>query len=219
MLTSFCVTFPQHAKGIFNCALALLQGQLRPRDLPVSLHLAPEELRIHTVYCWLSITRGELCSRTRPECSLQVFYNLHTHRHFGHTMLCEPPRCDTLTVFIQFHLLSLQFNLSVLDLLEVQPLCSAKLNVSMLPCRSLAHFYHLKNVLNVSRREFTWEFIDVRRVSEFQSFLSVCRMCAPARTFPPRDKLGTYKHMCLSAAWYPGAGLLLATLSHYSRCC
>lgn len=51
-------------------------------------------------------------------------------------------------------------------------------------------FIFSKNVWNISTQEFTWEFIDVRRVAEFQTFLSVCRMCAPTRTFLPSGQAG-----------------------------
>lgn len=213
------VTFPQQAEGIFNCALALHQGRLRPRSLPVSLHLAPEDLWIHMPYCWLLITRGGLCSRARPECGLQVFYNLDNYRSVSLTTLC----CVTLKWHLHFFIYlflvlfhSSGHSLSVLDLSEAQPLCSTKLKVSLL------HFYLPKNVLNVSGWDFAWEFIDVRGVAEFQTFLSVCRMCALARTFP----LGTsWEHTNTCVCQLPGiqglilSGPLLATLSQCSRCC
>lgn len=57
------VSLPWHTEGIFNCALAVLQGQV---DLMAfqSASICPEELWIHVAYCWVLIKSVDFAQRT-----------------------------------------------------------------------------------------------------------------------------------------------------------
>lgn len=137
-------------------------------------------------------------------------------------MLCEPSPCGTETAIFPFQSPSPVHSLSVLDLLEVQPWCSAKLNLSTPPCRSLPHFYLLEKCLKYF---YSGVHMRVYRRTACCGIpnipVSLPYVCSNT-DFPP---LGTsWEHTNTCVCQLPGiqgpilSGLLLAVLSHFSRC-
>lgn len=147
-----------------------------------------------------------------PKRSLQVFFNLDTHRSVAMTTPCGMNLCPVtpnLPFFFQFQSPSPVRGLSVLDLLEVQP-CKAKcINVALpvvaafLSSRKCSKCFYSGVHLRVYRRTACFRIPNIP--------VSLPYVCSNT-DFPPRDKLRTYKHMCLSAAWYPGADAFWAAL-------
>lgn len=168
---------------------------------------------------------GGPCSRARPECSLQVFYNLDTRRSVNWTTACGMS-LNTMTpklfLFI-FNLLSLSGSQSV----STRPVGGSALAHGEAKCIHvtllvIATFLSAQICSKCICLGVHLRVYGRTGVAEFQTFLSVCRMCARTRTFPLRT---SWEHTNTCVCQLPGiqgpilCGPLLAALSHYSRCC